>query len=67
MNKPNITNVKSNADKCMHIVFVLAAEIALTALAIQGALSLIHTQKNLQVSLSVGLIFALLVIKYRSK
>lgn len=55
------------SDRALHILFVVASEIALTAFAVQGALSVIHTTRGLQVGISVGLIFTLLVVKYRSR
>ena len=65
-NKNNI-NFKSASDKVAHVLIVTVCEATMAALAIQGMLSLVHTQHQLQIAISVGFVAALLIIRFRSK
>lgn len=60
-------NLKEICDKVCHVLIVTVCEATLTALAIQGMLSVVHTQKQLQVAISVGFVAALLIVRFRSK
>lgn len=64
--KKNI-NVNALGEKIAHWVIVTVCEATMAALAVQGMLSVIHTEKHLQVALSVGFVAALLIIRFRSK
>lgn len=66
MNKPELNNVKGLSEKAAHLLIVTVSEIVMTALAIQGMLSLVHTQHQLQVAISVGFVAALLIIRFRT-
>jgi hypothetical protein len=65
--KPKNINFKKTSDKVAHVLIVTVCEATMAALAIQGMLSLVHTQHQLQVAISVGFVAALLIIRFRSK
>lgn len=67
MKTPEVKNIKNASDKVAHVLIVTICEAAMAALAIQGMLSLVHTQKQLQVGISVGFVAALLIIRFRTK
>jgi hypothetical protein len=66
-NKKTNNNLKTLCDKVCHVLIVTLCEATLAALAIQGMLSVVHTQKQLQIAISVGFVAALLIIRFRSK
>ena len=67
MKTPEVKTIKNLTDKFAHLVIVTVCEVVMAALAVQGMLSIVHTQHNLQIAISGGLVGALLVIRYRVK
>lgn len=67
MKTPEVKNIKGVSDKVAHVLIVTVCEATMAALAIQGMLSLVHTQHQLQIGISVGFVAALLVIRFRTK